>query len=136
MYRVITILFAYFSIHTLLYIYLFLHITKKRPNIAYYPNVVITWNGKRLRGSFLNQWCESRVKHPMDSYWRPLILHQSQLSKTTYLLHFLHLKIRGKNHYIKEMDCSRHENCFHLKMVQKKYIIHVRHAHVTQIITS
>ena len=110
-------------------------ILSKHPIInAYYLNVVITWN-RRLSKSFLNQWCESTVKHPMDSCWRPLILHQSRSSKTTYLLHFLHLKIRGKNHYIKEMDCSRHENCFHLKMVQKKYIIYFRHAHPTQIIT-
>ena len=110
-------------------------ILSKHPIInAYYLNVVITWN-RRLSKSFLSQWCESTAKHPMDSCWRPLILHQSRPTKTTYLLHFLHLKIRGKNHYIKEMDCSRHENCFHLKMVQKKYIIYFRHAHPTQIIT-
>ena len=97
-------------------------------------NVVITWNG-RLGKSFLNQWYESSPKHPMDSNWRPLILRQSRPEETTYLLRFLHLKIRGKNHYIKEMDCSRHQKCFHLKMVQKKYIIYFRHAHPTQIIT-
>ena len=113
---------------------LFETITGRHPITAYYPNVVITWNS-RLSKSFVNQWCESMTKHPMDSYWRPLILHQSQPTKTTYLLHFLHLKIRGKNHYIKEMDCSRHENCFHLKMAQKKYIIYFRHALPTQIIT-
>ena len=108
----------------------------KHPIInAYYLNVVITWNQKIEVKEVFNQWCESSSKHPMDPYWRPLILHQSWPTKTTYLLHFLHLKIRGKNHYIKEMDCSRHENCFHLKMVQKKYIIYFWHAHPTQIIT-
>ena len=89
----------------------------------------------KIGQKFLNQWCESSPKHPMDSNWRPLILRQSRAEETTYLLRFLHLKIRGKNHYIKEMDCSRHQKCFHLKMVQKKYIIYFSHALPTQIIT-